>query len=720
MCSCKEIIDRRRFFEGNGFYFGIRSSTNDTYAWGTNNFGELGIGSASDHIIEPQLLVCPDESHWVNFVCGYSHVIGTTCLGNVYSWGSNQFGQLGLGTGQYKYNTPQLLRPPVDDAWQTFACGGEHNIAITSRGEMYAWGFNTFGELGIGTKQNYNSPTRVILPTKDPIKDIQCGVHHSVVLTESGKLYTCGSNSDGALGFGNADYTLQFRQVVPRKNDTVWEKLFCGTRTDHVIAIDSTGETYVWGWNFYGQLGLGDYKNKNTPHHLVSPDQSRWDIFYSTVPITIGKTQLGNVYVWGKNCSGMLGLGDRDNRNTPQLLLPINSDPWKDFFLLKLHVVATTHSGKVFQWGYFGDNFWGNHVDTSDFKFLPEIMHVPYIGLETPHKLEYTNEKMKNYPVHSSLVFLRCPNIQDVEISDHVMVCLLDLVHRKELSCSIDVLFEMYEFTKHHKLVDLENEIYEIFLRRMRKRQDLFQIIQVADQNKSEKLLGDSLAHIGSSLPKNQSMDDSEWENSIGNLQLSTRTIIRATKIRESSSDIPEIKHPDVKPISYYMKQILDKGVGSDFSITLHGKHFAVHRFVLAPKNVFFKTLFDSGFASQSLDLSETPLSIFALQNLLEYFYCGTVSHFDLVQCYEIMMVREYLCLHQDYQLVSVCERKIASGMTTQNCLDVLKRGITWDQPDMKRVALDFILANFQSIEKCYKKPPGWDDQVYNLFAKFY
>lgn len=700
-----------RFFHGFGFFFGIKS--NETYAWGNNNFGELGLGH-NDNITEPQLLICPDGGHWTKFICGLTHTVGITSLENVYTWGSNEFGQLGLGTDKYFYNTPQLLSPPDKDSWYKFSCGGEVTFALTLCGEIYSWGFNRNGDLGLSSKKDVRTPTRLTLPTTDPIKDMQCGSHHMVMLTENGKMFTCGSSFYGELGIGDVK-SSKLREVKPVQN-TVWTKIF--VNKSHMIAINSIGKAYVWGWNYSGQLGLGDNKNRNIPHRLVSPDGSQWDTFFCSTHNTVGKTSKGNVYIWGKNESGMLGLGDKKDRNTPQLLAPIKSDSWKDFYFLTLETIATTASGKVYQWGYVGPpyEFWHDIYKPKDFKLRPQLMGVPYIGLETPKqsKLEYTNDIINEYPVHSSLVLLRCPILMDasLDIPYQVMINLLDIIHGIEISCSIDVLFEMYQFTKQHSLVDIETEIYNMFLGRM-KGEDLFQILKVADQTRSEKLLQNSLTHVGIFT---KHISDEEWENRLEDLQISSRTIIRATKIRESSNSF-SLSRLDVKPFSHYIKQILDSGIGSDFTITLHEKEFHVHRFALAPKNEFFKTLFDSSFDSKKLDLSETPLSISALQNLLEFFYCDTVTKFDLIQCYEIMMVKEYLCLAEDYKLISACEREIETGMSVENCVQVLKLGIRWNQQDIKRVALIFMFTNFQSIERYYKKSQDWDDKLYDLFA---
>jgi hypothetical protein len=161
--------------------------------------------------------------------CGSNHTCAITDTGEVYSWGKGDAGQLGVGD-----NTAQLSSPVCsslhDDITQhesliviagvlqtrveslagkfciAIGCGGEHTIAITRTGELYAWGSNGCGQLGLSDTSPRTSPALVTLG--NTLKDeqavqIACGFYHSVLLTNHGRVFTSGSGAQGELGHGN-------------------------------------------------------------------------------------------------------------------------------------------------------------------------------------------------------------------------------------------------------------------------------------------------------------------------------------------------------------------------------------------------------------------------------------------------------------------------------------------------------------------------------------
>lgn len=230
----------KTFFNGSGgFYFAINGK--ETYAWGFNRENQLGLGISICTLRNPRLLVCPDGSHWIDFHCGYSHVIGVTFLGNVYVWGSNQYGKLGLNKLIDEKITPHLWCSSDDNIWRKFVCRMEYTVALTLTGDMYAWGLNKHGQLGIG-KPYYVEYKDTPQQLKSDIqwKDIACGSYFVIALSTTGRLFSWGANGNGELGLGNVDRSLI--RYVPEEIvvvDVIWEKIFCGDY--HTIAITSHG-----------------------------------------------------------------------------------------------------------------------------------------------------------------------------------------------------------------------------------------------------------------------------------------------------------------------------------------------------------------------------------------------------------------------------------------------------------------------------------------------
>ena len=106
----------------------------------------------------------------------------------------------------------------------------------------------------------------IIMIDYDFIKQISCGWYHDAILTKSGKIFFWGRNNFGQLGLGNNE-----NQNTPQElNLPNIASIHCGE--NHTIALTKYGKIFIWGYNFYGQLGLGNNQNKNTPQELNLPN----------------------------------------------------------------------------------------------------------------------------------------------------------------------------------------------------------------------------------------------------------------------------------------------------------------------------------------------------------------------------------------------------------------------------------------------------------------
>src|SRR5208282_1753225 len=248
------------------------------YACGSNEYGQLGLDH-NQHQNSPQKLNLPAIK---KIICGGAYSIAVTSTNEVYVWGYNASGQLGLGHNQNQ-NSPQKLNlSPV----KKIICGGFHSIAVTGEekvrnapfsnplgkmrehfsstatNEIYVWGSNVYGQLGLGHNQNQNSPQKLNLPA---IKKIICGSYYSIAITTTNEVYVWGNNEYGQLGLGhNQNLNLPQKLNLPPV-----KKIICGSY--HSIAITTTNKVYVWGSNESGQLGFGHNQNQNSPQKLNLP-----------------------------------------------------------------------------------------------------------------------------------------------------------------------------------------------------------------------------------------------------------------------------------------------------------------------------------------------------------------------------------------------------------------------------------------------------------------
>ena len=187
---------------------------------------------------------------------GEEHVLALTNQGNVFSWGSNIFGQINSSVGI-------ALEPAIDSVKEVFA-GAYSSYALKVNGELWARGRNNQGQLGLGDLVDRSTWTKVTLPSGN-VRRVSAGIEHVLVQID-GIIYGFGSSSFGQL--------LQTGVVTTPtliSNARIWGFVEAGGF--HSAAIDGSGNVWTWGKNTSGQLGLGAVSPFENVPHLVSPLQ---------------------------------------------------------------------------------------------------------------------------------------------------------------------------------------------------------------------------------------------------------------------------------------------------------------------------------------------------------------------------------------------------------------------------------------------------------------
>jgi alpha-tubulin suppressor-like RCC1 family protein len=187
-------------------------------------------------------------------------------------------------------------------------------------------GANNSGQLGLPIKDCYPSPVE-IKGINAIIKQVACGTLHSLILTENNEVYAVGGNSFGQLGVGNKPI-----MSVPIKIDDLdsvgIEKVSCG---HHSAALSRKGELYIWGTSSFGVY--------LTPHRVASMGPHIMDVELGSC-FGVALDSKNNVWAWGTNTSGELGLGDYVARRTPQMLSTLSGMNISDLFCGASCVVA--------------------------------------------------------------------------------------------------------------------------------------------------------------------------------------------------------------------------------------------------------------------------------------------------------------------------------------------------------------------------------------------
>jgi C1A family cysteine protease len=198
-------------------------------------------------------------SNFLTIAAGYRHTLAIKSDGSLWAWGSNDFGQLGDGTNTDR-NAPVQVGTAKD--WAAVSAGETHTVALKADGSLWAWGSNDHGgQLGDGTDTNRNIPVRV--GNAADWAAVSAGWGHTVALKTDGSLWAWGLNSSGQLG----DDTDTNRNVPVRVGNAAdWTAVLAGGY--HNLALKADGSLWAWGYNGYGQLGDGTNTSKNIPVHV--------------------------------------------------------------------------------------------------------------------------------------------------------------------------------------------------------------------------------------------------------------------------------------------------------------------------------------------------------------------------------------------------------------------------------------------------------------------
>lgn len=194
-----------------------------------------------------------------------SHNILNTPKG-LYVFGNNDHGQLGLGSRYVSHiNIPTKLKF-FDNSFEIISVhyGGYHTIINTTKG-LYVFGYNLHGQLGLGHYEDREHPTK--LKFSYEIISIHCGQFHTVINTING-LYVFGSNIYGQLGLGDHVNRLEPTKLQFESKYLEILSIYCG---ENYTMVNTTDGLYVFGSNYYGQLGLGDQVNQYIPTKLEFP-----------------------------------------------------------------------------------------------------------------------------------------------------------------------------------------------------------------------------------------------------------------------------------------------------------------------------------------------------------------------------------------------------------------------------------------------------------------
>ena len=419
------------------------TSGGDIYAWGKNDYGQVGNGSKSTQTTPYKI---NGLSNVKGLICGGQTVFALTEDGYVYAWGRADDFQMGNGTAV----TAQTIPIQISDMTNVneVMTNGTTSFAICDNyQEVYSWGEGWNGELGTYSERN-RRPVRVwaLSDLDETIDKLIIEQYTCFAITGNGTLYGWGDNSTCQLGNGGLfDKGIPTAiSNIPSTDDFIFNG-YTG------IALRADGCVYAWGNNSTGEAGTGSTGRITTPQKINTLGNNITGIF-NGIKSMYALNSNGDLYAWGRNSSGQLGIGITSFVSPPNIIEGISG-------ILSIKktedtVFATDTQGGIYGWG---ENNYGQIGDGSTNDILSPypifnnamkttmgtgdvLSTVPVVGSISALEISITHPLNISYSINPNIEesFI-CP---DIEIQNNSLVPVKIAIESFKASAEGDIVFE--------------------------------------------------------------------------------------------------------------------------------------------------------------------------------------------------------------------------------------------------------------------------------------
>ncbi|MGI6393414.1 MAG: RCC1 domain-containing protein [bacterium] len=367
---------------GYGFKCGIKKDGR-LFCWGKNDFGQIGNGKLGNRNKPEQI----GQNKFNDISSGTIHTCGISKK-KLYCWGQN-WGQLGDGT---KINRQKPVKITNKD-WKSVSAFSSKVCAIDKNDKLFCWGddYSFYSSLEADKQIIVTEPKQI---DEENWLQISTGADHTCGIKADKHIYCWGLNNEEQLGYENTDLTKQGTVTPTKLDENEWNFVnasgfysTCGLNKDNLLfcwgnylsqcqedyqdksirqiseitwklidindeafcGITEDNDLYCWGFNGCGELGIGEFDDL----HVCEPTkvgEKKWRDVSTGRQITCGIDSDSNLYCWGINSLGLLGIdsGDRCCADTPK---KIGTKKWKKVSTGYNHVCALDDSEKLFCWG---------------------------------------------------------------------------------------------------------------------------------------------------------------------------------------------------------------------------------------------------------------------------------------------------------------------------------------------------------------------------------
>ena len=327
----------------------------------------------SDNFSDNALTKFENSKLWVS----RNNIYAINSSGELYAWGSYENGQLGNGKkGDGDINTYEVEQNPIkvlDNVTEVITGPDIYGLvsacyAIKTGGDLYAWGNNEYGQVGNGQKGDGDSQTNDCIVT-EPVKvlsdvnQVWAVNNNAFALLTDGSLFAWGRNIEGSCGAGQSEGEVASPTLI-MKNVSV--KDICGGYGFSMVLMNN-GDLYGWGRNYYGEIGIEKEKTYEL-ENVLEPTKILSGVkkIVSGNQYSLALMENGDLYSWGLNDAGQVGVGDEKNvtiYSTTCVLYPskilsgiVSIATYNDD-----ESFAISNDGTLYGWG---NNEWG-HIDAN-------------------------------------------------------------------------------------------------------------------------------------------------------------------------------------------------------------------------------------------------------------------------------------------------------------------------------------------------------------------
>ena len=235
------------------------------WTWGYNGFGQLGNNSTVDKS-SPNTTIA-GGTNWKQVACGQSHTASIKTDGTLWTWGRDSYGQLGDNTTVNKSSPVTTIAGGTN--WKQVAGGNYHTASIKTDGTLWTWGRDNYGQLGDSNTVNKSSPVQVSGGGTN-WKQVACGYGYTATIKTDGTLWTWGRDNYGQLGDNTTVNKSSPNTTIA--GGTNWKQVACGGGlfAAYIAAIKTDGTLWTWGRDNYGQLGDNTTVNKSSPNTTIA------------------------------------------------------------------------------------------------------------------------------------------------------------------------------------------------------------------------------------------------------------------------------------------------------------------------------------------------------------------------------------------------------------------------------------------------------------------